>query len=144
MHLQLWGYKVEEKLYLGVREQKRLNTAVLEYYYECFLFIQVKEVEHKQITYSFWQRLVEARRRYMQSRKMRISCIENLVEKEQCQLSSCCCCCSGRTGLDYWTLFKDEVYTLFSKRRATPSDAASHHRRPESSSTLSFIFGRCS
>jgi hypothetical protein len=22
----IWGYKVEEKLYLGVREQKRLNT----------------------------------------------------------------------------------------------------------------------
>jgi hypothetical protein len=30
MHQQLWGYKVEEKLYLGVREQKRLNTAVLQ------------------------------------------------------------------------------------------------------------------
>jgi hypothetical protein len=29
MHKQLWGYKVEEKLYLGVREQKRLNTAGL-------------------------------------------------------------------------------------------------------------------
>jgi hypothetical protein len=26
MHQQLWGYEVEEKLYLGVREQKRLNT----------------------------------------------------------------------------------------------------------------------
>jgi hypothetical protein len=26
MHQQIWGYKVEEKLYLGVREQKRLNT----------------------------------------------------------------------------------------------------------------------
>jgi hypothetical protein len=26
MHQQLWGYKLEEKLYLGVREQKRLNT----------------------------------------------------------------------------------------------------------------------
>jgi hypothetical protein len=25
MHQQLWGYKVEEKLYVGVREQKRLN-----------------------------------------------------------------------------------------------------------------------
>ena len=23
MHQQLWGYKVEEKLYLGVREQKK-------------------------------------------------------------------------------------------------------------------------
>ena len=30
MHQQLWGYKVEEKLYLGVHEQKRLNTTVLE------------------------------------------------------------------------------------------------------------------
>jgi hypothetical protein len=31
MHQQLWGYKVEDKLYLGVREQKRLNTAALCY-----------------------------------------------------------------------------------------------------------------
>jgi hypothetical protein len=31
MHQQLWGYKVEEKLYLGVREQKRLNTTGLGY-----------------------------------------------------------------------------------------------------------------
>jgi hypothetical protein len=30
MYQQLWGYKVEEKLYLGVREQERLNTTVLE------------------------------------------------------------------------------------------------------------------
>jgi hypothetical protein len=30
MHQQLWGYKVEEKIYVGVREQKRLNTAVLD------------------------------------------------------------------------------------------------------------------
>jgi hypothetical protein len=30
MHQQLWGYKVEEKFYVGVREQKRLNTAALE------------------------------------------------------------------------------------------------------------------
>jgi hypothetical protein len=29
MHQQLWGYKVETKLYLGVREQKRLNTTDL-------------------------------------------------------------------------------------------------------------------
>jgi hypothetical protein len=32
MHQQLWGYTVEEKLYVGVREQKRLNTAVLEHF----------------------------------------------------------------------------------------------------------------
>jgi hypothetical protein len=31
MYQQLWGYKVEEKLYLGVREQKRLNTTDLDY-----------------------------------------------------------------------------------------------------------------
>jgi hypothetical protein len=31
MHQQLWGYKVEEKLYLGVREQKRLNITGLEH-----------------------------------------------------------------------------------------------------------------
>jgi hypothetical protein len=30
MYQQLWGYKVEEKLYLGVREQKRLNTTGLD------------------------------------------------------------------------------------------------------------------
>jgi hypothetical protein len=29
MYQQLWGDKVEEKLYLGVREQKRLNTTGL-------------------------------------------------------------------------------------------------------------------
>jgi hypothetical protein len=28
MYQQLWGYKVEDKLYLGVREQKTLNTAL--------------------------------------------------------------------------------------------------------------------
>jgi hypothetical protein len=30
MYQQLWGYKVEDKFYLGVREQKRLNTTDLE------------------------------------------------------------------------------------------------------------------
>ena len=29
MYQLLWGFKVEEKLYLGVREQKRLNTTGL-------------------------------------------------------------------------------------------------------------------
>jgi hypothetical protein len=29
MYQQLWGYKVEERLYLGVREQKRFNTTAL-------------------------------------------------------------------------------------------------------------------
>jgi len=30
MYQQLWGYKFEEKLYLRVREQKRLNTIALD------------------------------------------------------------------------------------------------------------------
>jgi hypothetical protein len=30
MYQQLWGYKVEEKLYLGVHEQKWLNTTGIE------------------------------------------------------------------------------------------------------------------
>jgi hypothetical protein len=30
MHQQIWGYKVEEKLYVGVREQKSLNTTGVE------------------------------------------------------------------------------------------------------------------
>jgi hypothetical protein len=30
MYQQLWGHKVEEKLYLGVREQKKLNTTGLD------------------------------------------------------------------------------------------------------------------
>jgi hypothetical protein len=33
MYQQLWGYKVEEKLYLGVREQIRLNTTVIHIQY---------------------------------------------------------------------------------------------------------------
>jgi hypothetical protein len=31
MHQQLWGYRVKEKLNLGVREQKRLNTTGIEH-----------------------------------------------------------------------------------------------------------------
>jgi len=31
MYQQLWGYKVEEKLYLGVREQQEFNTTDLTY-----------------------------------------------------------------------------------------------------------------
>jgi hypothetical protein len=34
MYQQLWGYKVEEKLYLGVREQKRLNTTALMQWFQ--------------------------------------------------------------------------------------------------------------
>jgi hypothetical protein len=31
MHQLLWGYKVEDKLYVGVREQKSLNTTDINY-----------------------------------------------------------------------------------------------------------------
>jgi hypothetical protein len=31
IYQQLWGYKIEERLYLGVREEKRLNTTVLDH-----------------------------------------------------------------------------------------------------------------
>jgi hypothetical protein len=40
MHQQLWGYKVEEKLYVGVREQKRLNTAGLDDLVSPALFLE--------------------------------------------------------------------------------------------------------
>jgi hypothetical protein len=43
MYQQLWGYKVEEKLYLGVREEKRLNTTALhEHQIECHKISQKK------------------------------------------------------------------------------------------------------
>jgi hypothetical protein len=32
MHQQLWVYKVEDKLYVGVHEQKSLNTTALEHW----------------------------------------------------------------------------------------------------------------
>jgi hypothetical protein len=37
MYQQLWGYKVEEKLYLGVCEQKTLNTTALEHWLHVLL-----------------------------------------------------------------------------------------------------------
>jgi hypothetical protein len=40
MYQQLWGYKDEEKLYLGVREQKRLNTTGTDYVDQCRYEIQ--------------------------------------------------------------------------------------------------------
>jgi hypothetical protein len=27
LHQQLWGYRVQEKLHVGIREQRKLNTA---------------------------------------------------------------------------------------------------------------------
>jgi hypothetical protein len=46
MYQQLWGYKVEEKLYLGVREQKRLNTTALDNWYViwgCLTLVRVDD-----------------------------------------------------------------------------------------------------
>jgi hypothetical protein len=36
MYQQLWGNKVEDKLYLGVRKQKGLNTTGLEFLVDSF------------------------------------------------------------------------------------------------------------
>jgi hypothetical protein len=36
MH-QLWGYKVEEKLHVVVREQRKLSTTVIYYFMSCIL-----------------------------------------------------------------------------------------------------------
>jgi hypothetical protein len=46
MYQQLWGYKVEEKLYLGVREQKRLNTTGISVY--------SKESYFLVLSYMYW------------------------------------------------------------------------------------------
>jgi hypothetical protein len=40
MYQQLWGYKVEEKLYLGVREQKRLNTTAIANVGQMFRYLE--------------------------------------------------------------------------------------------------------
>jgi hypothetical protein len=53
MRQQLWGYKVEEKLYVGVREQKRLNTTVLYNWYRgSFPWVkrQEREVNHSPLS----------------------------------------------------------------------------------------------
>jgi hypothetical protein len=41
IHQQLSGFKVAEKLYLGVREQKRLNTTGLDYWPALCIFVMV-------------------------------------------------------------------------------------------------------
>jgi hypothetical protein len=46
MYQQLWGYKVEEKLYLGVREQKRLNTTALGYWKVSARWVPKELTEH--------------------------------------------------------------------------------------------------
>jgi hypothetical protein len=49
MYQQLWGYKVEEKLYLGVREQKRLNTTAIEYTYLYRLLVSAPTKVYRQV-----------------------------------------------------------------------------------------------
>ena len=46
MYQQLWGYKVEVKLYLGVRDQKRLNTTDLGHTARAFsaLFLDTRNI----------------------------------------------------------------------------------------------------
>jgi hypothetical protein len=44
MHQQLWGYKVEEKLYLGASEQKMLNTTVVENSKDSSSFLKVLSI----------------------------------------------------------------------------------------------------
>jgi hypothetical protein len=57
MHQQLWGYKVEEKLYLGVREQKELNTAVtMEMYHQKASLSKNQHEKHKDECYGDWFR----------------------------------------------------------------------------------------
>jgi hypothetical protein len=56
MYQQLWGYKIEEKLYLGVREQKRLNTTALEGQYTTknipLYYIIIRHLEPYKIQYA--------------------------------------------------------------------------------------------
>jgi hypothetical protein len=47
MYQQLWGYKVEEKLYLGVREQRRLNTTGLAYVVTLLLLLSLEWTERR-------------------------------------------------------------------------------------------------
>jgi hypothetical protein len=47
MRQQLWGYKVEEKLNLGVHEQKRLNTTVL---YDAAYNIDIQTLRRNQLS----------------------------------------------------------------------------------------------
>jgi hypothetical protein len=44
MHQRLWGYKVEETFYVGVREQKRLNTTDLAYLLQTYAFYFVLHI----------------------------------------------------------------------------------------------------
>jgi hypothetical protein len=52
MYQQLWGYKVEEKLYLGVREQKRLNTTGLEHSYNYNGIVERSDCDTKLETFA--------------------------------------------------------------------------------------------
>jgi hypothetical protein len=46
IHQQLWRYKVEEKLHLGVHQQKSLNTAAVHYVYVCVHHMGIHKYVH--------------------------------------------------------------------------------------------------
>jgi hypothetical protein len=54
MYQQLWGYKVEEKLYLGVREQKKVEYHWARGWTVCLL---VAAVQRRSLTLSKWSSL---------------------------------------------------------------------------------------
>jgi hypothetical protein len=49
MYQQLWGYKVGEKLYLGVREQKRLNTTALYHLHNIGAVLHKRSRSHEKV-----------------------------------------------------------------------------------------------
>jgi positive regulator of sigma E activity len=49
MHQQLWGYKIEEKLYVGVREQKLLNTTGLVYSWSLIWSYILQKIVHQNL-----------------------------------------------------------------------------------------------
>jgi hypothetical protein len=51
MHKQLWGYKAEVKLYVGVREQKSLNTTALKHTGNIYIYI----IYYCKCVYTRWQ-----------------------------------------------------------------------------------------
>jgi hypothetical protein len=72
MYQQFWGYKVEEKLYLGVREQKRLNTTALD----C--------AGYRVVTAEFWTEVqvthVNTMKNYQTLRDMLVTIVECVLQ----------------------------------------------------------------
>ena len=72
MHQQLWGYKVEEKTYLGVRERKCLNITSLGHRVELFTnAISAQHSEARRVI-SYFERLgkTEGVQRVFENRKI--------------------------------------------------------------------------